>query len=132
VFPSRWDEGWVETAPPLADLRGAEKVESLDTAPLPKRTKWYADRFKGPFDAKLWIEVSPAGKATRIVPVEMKDAALLGYFKAAIARWSFTPAKKADQAISCWGMLDLSGTISYDISLLRTASIKKSAGLAQR
>lgn len=132
VLPTRWDEGWIETAPPVADLHGAEKVESLDTAPLPRRTKWYADRFKGPFQAKLWIEVSPAGKATRIVPVEMKDAALLGYFKGAIARWTFTPARKAGQAVPCWGMLDLAGTISYDVSLLRSASIKKSAGLVQR
>ena len=132
VVPSRWDEGWIETAPPLTDLRGAEAVEALDVPPLPKKTKWYADRFKGPFQAKLWIEVSPAGKATRIVPVELKDAGLLGYLRGAISRWNFTPARKAGQPVSCWGMLDLAGTISYDVSLLRSASIKKSTGLAQR
>ena len=132
VLPVRWDEGWIETAPPLTDLHGAEAVEALDMPPLPKKTKWYADRFKGPFQLKLWIEVSPAGKATRIVPVEVKDAALMGYFRGAISRWNFAPARKGGQAISCWGMLDLAGTISYDVSLLRSASIKKSAGLGQQ
>jgi hypothetical protein len=126
---SRWDEGWIETAPPLSDLHGAEAVEVLDAPPLPKKTKWYADRFKGPFETKVWVEVSPAGKATRVVPVELKDPGLLAYLKAAISRWTFTPAKKGSQAISCWGMLDLAGTISYDISLTRAAAIKKSAGL---
>ncbi|MGH9443298.1 MAG: hypothetical protein ACRD16_13605 [Thermoanaerobaculia bacterium] len=130
AHPSRWDETWIETAPPLTDLRGAEAVESLDTPPLPRKTKWYADRFRGPFQVKLWVEVSPAGKAARIVPVEVKDPALFGYLKAAIARWNFTPARKASQPVACWGVLDLAGTISYDVSLLRSASIKKSAGLS--
>ena len=129
AIPGRWDEGWIDTAPPLSDLRGAEPVEQLDVPPLPKKTKWYADRFKGPFAVKLWVEVSPAGKATRIVPVEIKDPALLAYLRTAISRWNFAPARKGTQPVSCWGILDLAGTISYDISLLRSASIKKSAGL---
>ncbi len=129
AIPGRWDEGWIDTAPPISDLRGAEPVEQLDLPPLPKKTKWYADRFKGPFAVKLWVEVSPAGKATRIVPVEIKDPALLAYLKVAISRWSFAPARKGTQPVSCWGILDLAGTISYDISLTRSASIKKSAGL---
>lgn len=132
VLPGRWDERWIDAAPPLTDLRGAEAVEALDVPPLPRKTKWYADRFKGPFDVKLWIEVSPTGRATRIVSVEMKDPALLAYLKSAISRWSFAPARKGAQPVSCWGVLNLAGTISYDVSLVRSASIKKSAGLAQR
>lgn len=132
ALSGRWDEGWIDTAPPLSDLHGAEAVEALDVPPLPRKTKWYADRFKGPFEVKVWIEVSPAGKAIRIVPVEMRDPALLAYLKSAISRWTFAPARKGSQAVSCWGVLNLAGTISYDVSLLRSASIKKSAGLAQR
>ena len=128
----RWDEGWIDGAPPLLDLKGAAAVEALDVPPLPKRTKWYADRYKGPFEDKVWIEVSPAGRASRIVPVEVKDPARLPYLKAAISRWTFTPARKGGQAVACWGMLDLGGTISYDVNLLRSASIKKSVGLAEK
>jgi hypothetical protein len=130
AISGRWDEGWLDTAPPLTDLHGAEAVEALDVPPPPKKTKWYADRFKGPFAAKIWIEVSAGGRAARIVPVELKDPALLIYLKSAISRWTFAPARKGGQAVSCWGILDLAGTISYDVSLLRSASIKKSAGLA--
>lgn len=126
----RWDESWLATAPPLRDLHGAESVEALDAQPLPRKTKWSADRYKGPFPVKLWIEVSAAGKASRIVPVDLKDPALLPYLQRALARWNFAPAHKGSADVPCWGILELDGTISYDVSLLRAASVKKSAGPA--
>lgn len=122
----RWDEGWLVTAPAPSDLKGAESAETLDQPALPRRTKWYADRYKGPLAAKLWLEISDAGRATRIVPVELKDPALLPYLENAVSRWTFTPARDQGRAVACWSVLDLAGTISYDVSLLRAASIKKS------
>jgi hypothetical protein len=124
----RWDDGWLKIAPALADLKGAESAEAVEQPALPRRTKWYADRYKGPLAAKLWIEVSEAGRATRIVPVELKDPALLPYLEAAISRWPFTPARDQGKPVSCWSVLDLGGTISYDVTLVRAASIKKSIG----
>ena len=126
----RWDESWIATAPPLKDLRGAEPPETLDLQPLPRKTKWLADRYRGPFPVRLWIEVSPQGKAVRLVPVGLKDPVLLLYLQRAAAHWNFAPASKGGSAVSCWGILDLDGTIGYDVSLLRAASIKKSAGPA--
>jgi hypothetical protein len=126
----RWDESWIATAPPLKELHSAEPPESLDVQPLPRRTKWLADRYRGPFPAKLWIEVSPQGRAARIVPVGLKDPVLLLYLQRAAARWNFAPARKGAAAVSCWGILDLDGTVGYDVSLVRAASIKKSAGPA--
>jgi hypothetical protein len=132
TFPTpiveRWDQSWVTTAVPLADLKGAESAATLDQPALPKKTKWYADRYKGPFAVKLWVEVSETGKAARLVAVDLKDAALLPYLEKAIARWTFTPAKRQGQAVACWNVLDLAGTISYDVDLTRASSIQKSAG----
>ena len=125
---SRWDETWAEGAPILADLQGADGADSLDTPVMPKKTKWYADRFKAPFSAKIWIEVGANGKAARIIPVELKDAALLPYFQNSISRWNFAPARNESGPVPCWGVLDLAGTVSYDIDLVRTASLKKTIG----
>jgi hypothetical protein len=126
---SRWDDSWSEGAPALADLQGADGAESLDMPVMPKKTKWYADRFKGPFQAKVWIEVGPAGKATRIIPVELKDAALLPYLQNSIGRWNFAPAHNESGPVPCWGVLDIAGSVSYDVDLVRTASLKKTIGL---
>ena len=124
----RWDQSWVTNAPPLADLKGAESADALDMPALPKKTKWYADRYKGPLAVKFWVEVSETGRATRLVPVDLKDGALLPYLERAISRWTFTPARRQGQAVACWNVLDLAGTISYDVDLTRAASIKKSVG----
>jgi hypothetical protein len=124
----RWDQSWLTTATPLADLKGAESADALDQPALPKKTKWYADRYKGPFTAKFWLEVSETGRAARLVAVDLKDAALLPYIEKAIARWTFTPARRQGQAMACWNVLDLAGTIGYDIDLTRASSIKKSVG----
>jgi hypothetical protein len=124
----RWDQTWVTTAPPLADLKGAESADALDQPVLPKKTKWYADRYKGPFAAKLWVQISESGHATRLVSVDLKDAALLPYLEKAIAHWNFTPAKRQGQAVACWNVRDLAGTVSYDIDLVRASSIRKSVG----
>ena len=124
----RWDQTWLTTAPPVADLKGAESADALDQPALPKRTKWYADRYKGPLAVKFWVEIAENGHATRLAPVELKDAALLPYLEKAISRWTFAPARNQGKAISCWAVLDLGGTISYDVSLARAASIKKSVG----
>lgn len=124
----RWDQSWVTAAPPLADLKGAESAEALDQPALPRKTKWYADRYKGPLAAKFWVEISEAGRATRLVAVDLKDAALLPYLERAIGRWTFTPAKRQGQAVACWNVLELAGTISYDVDLTKASSIKKSVG----
>ena len=128
ALSEKWDQSWLTTAPALSDLKGAESAEALDQPALPKRTKWYADRYKGPLAVKLWVEISETGHAVRLAPVELKDAALLPYLERAISRWTFTPARNQGQAISCWAVLELDGTISYDVSLVRAASIKKSVG----
>ena len=124
----RWDQSWVTTAPALTDLKGAESAEGLDQPALPKRTKWYADRYKGPLAVKLWVEIGQDGRATRIAPVDVKDAALLPYLEKAIAKWTFNPARKNGQAMPCWSVLELGGTISYDVDLIKASSIKKSVG----
>jgi hypothetical protein len=124
----RWDQSWVTTATPLADLKGAESADSLDQPALPKKTKWYADRYKGPFAVKFWVEISEAGRASRIVAVDLRDAALLPYLEKAISRWTFTPARRQGQPVACWNVLDLAGTIGFDIDLTKASSIKKSVG----
>jgi hypothetical protein len=126
---TRWDDAWLETAPPLKDPGGAYPVEALDTPPLPKKTKWYADRFKGPISLRFWVEAGTSGRALRLVPVDVRDAALIPYFRAALSRWTLVPAHKNNGVVTCWGLLEITGTMSYDIDLAGAASLKKSAGL---
>ena len=126
----RWDQTWVTSAPPLADLKGAESAEALDQPALPRKTKWYADRYKGPIAAKFWVRISEAGRATQLVAVDLKDAALLPYLERSIARWTFSPARKQGQAVACWNVLDQAGTMAYDVDLTKAASLRKSVGFA--
>jgi|PersoiStandDraft_1058852.scaffolds.fasta_scaffold11909_2 hypothetical protein len=123
-----WDESWLGKAPPLADRKGAEPAESLDTPPLPGKTRWRAKSYKGPFSVRLWLEISPSGKITRFVPVELKDPVLLPFLRQTIGRWTFLPAREKGAPVACWGILEISGTTSYDVSLLRAASVQKSIG----
>lgn len=125
---ARWDDSWLTNAPPLADLKGAEAADAVDQPAIIKKKKWYADRYRGPFSAKLWIEISDNGRATRLVPVDLKDGALLPYLEKAISRWTFTPARSQGQGVACWSVLDLAGTINFDIDLAQAAPIRKSVG----
>jgi hypothetical protein len=124
----RWDQSWLTTAPAMADLKGAERAEALDQPALPRKTKWYADRYKGPLSVKLWVEIGEDGRPSRLAAVDVKDAALLPYLERAISHWTFTPAHKDGKAIACWGVLDLGGTISYDVELVKASSVQKTVG----
>jgi hypothetical protein len=128
----RWDELWWASAPALADAKGVAPADTLDQPPLPRHTKWYAEHFKGPFSAKIWLEVSPSGRVSRLVPVALKDPALVPYLQNVVGRWILVPARKGTSPVSCWGILELEGTLSYDVSLSGAASVKKSVGPVAR
>ena len=51
-------------------------------------------RIAGPLSAKLWVEISPSGRATRLVPVELKDGALLPLFEKTMSRPVFSSRKQ--------------------------------------
>jgi hypothetical protein len=127
-LPSNWSSSWLATAPPRKDLEGALPPEELDAPVLARKTKWYADRYKGPFPVKLWLRVAPQGRVDRVVPVALADPAVLPYLLRAVGKWTITPAHNGPDAVTCWGLLEIEGTISYDISLKGAASVQKSVG----
>lgn len=123
-----WDDSWISTAPPLKDLAGGVSAEELDSPPLPEKTKWSADKYKGPLKVRLWIKVGTAGHVEKIVPVEWGNPAVFAYLQRTVARWTFVPSARGGSFLDCWGILDLEGHITYDVSLVQAASLKKSIG----
>jgi len=123
-----WTEAWLAKAPAPSDLKGAQPAESLDAPVQARKTRWSADRYRGTFPVTLWLEISPEGRVSRIVPVTLADPAVLPYLRRALARWTFTPAAEGGKAKACWGVLKIEGTISYDVSLKGAASVKKTVG----
>ena len=53
------------SAPP-AD--GTVPIDQVDTAPIPQKTPWSADSYKGPFTVKYWVKVDKTGKIDKRHP----------------------------------------------------------------
>ena len=125
--PLAWpsDEVWLETrkgAPPP----GGVSIEAVDSPPLPKKTPWSADSYKGPFSAKFWIKVRANGSVEKAIPLEASDPILLGYLRRAMSGWTFRPAQAHGTPIDSWNELSLSGQVTYKVELKQIASLRRS------
>ncbi len=128
--PFEWttDADWLESrhVAPAAD--GTVPIDQLDTTPLPQKTPWSADSYKGPFSVKYWVKVDAAGKIVRAIPLEVSDPVLLSYFRRSMSAWVIRPAQQGGAAVESWNELTLGGQVSYSDEIKQIAALKKAIG----
>ncbi|HEY7369380.1 MAG TPA: hypothetical protein VIA29_05785 [Thermoanaerobaculia bacterium] len=119
------DDDWYDTLPPGTPEDGVAPVEKLDAPPVPNKTRWDADSWRGAFTMKFWIQVDAAGRIVRAIPLEASDPGLVPYFRRAIAGWTLKPGRVAGAAASTWNELVLGGQIRYDASIKQIQTLRK-------
>ncbi|MEP6471800.1 MAG: hypothetical protein ABJC28_07265, partial [Acidobacteriota bacterium] len=127
-FPWPTDEVWLQGRKGGAPVEGAVSLESVDTPPMPRKTPWNANSYKGPFSAKFWVRVKANGALEKAIPLEASDPVLVVYLRRAMAVWAFRPAQANGTPIDSWSELSLSGQVTYSVELKQIASLRKSLG----
>jgi hypothetical protein len=124
--PLLWpaDDVWLETRN-VQPTDGTVPLETLDAPPMPKKTPWDADSYKGPFSAKFWVKVTSAGIVEKAIPLGVSDPVLLGYLRRAMSTWAFRPAQVNGAPVESWNELVLSGQVAYDVELKQIASLRR-------
>jgi hypothetical protein len=124
--PLLWptDDLWLEGRN-ASPTDGTVPLATLDAPPMPKKTPWDADSYKGPFSARFWVKVKSTGVVERAVPLDVSDPALLGYLRRAMSAWAFRPAQANGEPVDSWNELVLSGQIAYDVELKQIASLRR-------
>jgi hypothetical protein len=125
--PLAWptDEVWLQSRKG-GTAEGGVPLDSVDTPPMPRKTPWDADSYKGPFSAKFWVRVKSSGLLEKAIPLAASDPVLVGYLRRAMSSWTFRPAQANGMAVDSWNELSLSGQISYSVELKQIASLRKS------
>jgi hypothetical protein len=125
--PLEWgsDEAWYQSVRPGSPGEGAVPVEQVDTLPTPKKTRWDADSYKGPFSCRFWTKVNAAGKIERAIPIQVTDPILIGYMRQQMSAWQLRPARIAGQNADSWNELSLSGQIGYTTEIKQIANLRK-------
>ena len=125
--PLAWssDEAWLETRKGAAPVGGVA-IDAVDSPPLPKKTPWTADSYKGPFSARFWVKVRANGSFEKAIPLEATDPILLGYLRHAMSTWTFRPAQAHGTPVDSWNELSLSGQVTYKVELKQIASLRRS------
>jgi hypothetical protein len=126
--PFEWlpDAEWQESRRGGAPSDGALPVEQVETVATPKKTPWSARSHRGAFAVRLWVKVSAAGRAERMIPLEVSDPILLAYFKRATASWLFQPASVRGAPADSWNELSASGQIEYSVDIKQIAVLRRS------
>ena len=128
--PFEWktEADWLEGrhVPPPDD--GSVPIEQVDNAPIPQKTPWSGDSYKGPFTARYWVLVDKTGRITRAIPIEISDPVLLAYLRKAMGAWLLRPAQSAGAPVDSWNELVLGGTISYSDDIKQIIALRKNIG----
>ena len=128
--PFAWpdDTEWLDGRRPPNPTDGSVPIVEVDTAPLPQKTPWSADSFKGPFTVRFWVKVNKAGKIERAIPLEVGDPVLLPYFRRAMNSWLLRPAQAGGAAVDSWNELTLTGQISYSVDVKQIVALRRPIG----
>jgi hypothetical protein len=128
--PFAWppEAEWLENRKPGPTPEGTVSILEVDTAPMPQKTPWSADSFKGPFSVRYWIKVDKNGRIERAIPLEVSDPVLLAYFRRAMSAWVLRPAQAKGAPAESWNELTLSGTISFDDEIKQISALRRAIG----
>jgi hypothetical protein len=128
--PLEWksDADWLDSRHPPAPQDGSVPIDQVDTAPLPQKTPWSADSFKGPFSVKYWVKVDKTGRIERAIPIDVSDPVLLPYLRRAMAAWAIRPAQSGGAPVDSWNELTLGGQVSFSDEIKQIVALRKSIG----
>jgi hypothetical protein len=128
--PFSWpsDNDWLESRHPLPPTDTTVPIDQVDVAPIPQKTPWSADSFKGPFSVKFWVRVDKSGHIDRAIPLEVSDPALLSYFRKSMSTWVIRPAQTDGAPVDSWNELVLSGQISFSPEIKQIAALRRPLG----
>ena len=125
--PLAWpsDAEWLESRKPAPVTDQTVPIEEVDTAPLPQKTPWSADSYKGPFSVKFWVHVDKSGRIDRAIALESSDPVLIPYFRKSMSSWVVRPAQTDGMPIESWNELTLSGQISFSVDIKQIAALRR-------
>ncbi|MEO8433225.1 MAG: hypothetical protein ABI592_17105 [Acidobacteriota bacterium] len=125
--PLEWraDQPWYDGLQATVPADGSVAVEQADTLAVPKKTKWDADSYKGPFSIRLWVKTTAAGRVERSIPIQASDPVLIPYFRRQIAGWQLRPARANGQAADSWSELSIAGQVGYAVEIKQIANLRK-------
>ncbi|MEP6993903.1 MAG: hypothetical protein ABI968_05225, partial [Acidobacteriota bacterium] len=128
--PLTWppDADWLESRHPPPVTDGTVPIEEVDTAPIPLKTPWTADSYKGPFSVKFWVRVDVSGRIDRAIPIEASDPVLMPYFRKSMSAWVLRPAQTNNAPVESWNELTLGGQISYSADIKQIAALRRAIG----
>jgi hypothetical protein len=128
--PFEWptDAEWLDgrKVAPAAD--GSVPLDQVDTAPIPQKTPWSADSYKGPFSVKYWVRVDKNGKIDKAIPLDVSDPVLLPYFRRSMSAWVIRPAQSGGAPVDSWNELTLGGQVSYSDDIKQIIALRKTIG----
>jgi hypothetical protein len=125
--PLEWnaDQAWYDAAPAGRPPDGSVAIEQADTIAVPKKTKWVADSYMGPFSIRMWVKIDAAGHAARTIPIQASDPLLIAYFRKQLSAWQLKPATVKGQPAESWAELAMSGTIAWSAEVKQIANLRK-------
>jgi hypothetical protein len=128
--PLAWgnDSDWLDSRKPAPVSDGTVPIDQVDVAPIPQKTPWSADSYKGPFSIKFWVHVDKSGHVDRSIPIEASDPVLIPYFRRAMSALVFRPAQANGAPTDSWNEFSLSGQISYSIDIRQIAALRRPLG----
>jgi hypothetical protein len=117
----KWYDG-LKAAPP-AD--GTVPLEQVDSIPNPKKTRWGADSYKGPFSCKFWVHINANGFIDKLIPIQVSDPVLIPYMRKVATTWPMRPARVKSQPVDSWCELSVSGQLSFAIDVKQINNLRK-------
>jgi hypothetical protein len=128
--PFEWptDASWLESRKAAAPADGSIPIDQVDTTPIPQKTPWSADSYKGPFTVKYWVRVGKAGRIEKAIPLEVSDPVLLPYLRQSMSAWVIRPAQSGGAPVDSWNELTLGGQVSYSDDIKQIVALSKTIG----
>ncbi|HEY3124060.1 MAG TPA: hypothetical protein VGK70_08335 [Thermoanaerobaculia bacterium] len=125
--PFEWGDNkvWLDNFKAVVPTDGTIPLEQVDTTASPKKTKWGADSYKGPFSCRFWVKVSAAGRIEKVVPLQASDPVLIAYVRQTAPGWVLRPARVKGQPVDSWNELNVSGLLSYSIEVKQINNLRK-------
>ncbi len=125
--PFDWTDhrAWLDNFKAVVPTDGTVPLEQVDKTANPKKMKWLADSYKGPFSCHVWVKVSAAGRIEKVVPLQVSDPVLIAYMRQTAPGWVLRPARVKGAPVDSWNELNVSGLLNYSIEIKQVTNLRK-------